>query len=85
MSKPIWNSVKISVVNVWKRRISKVPNSASRISATSREPPRSAGRIWCSVTRHERANASEPEPARDLLEVRVGARSAAATGRYTSG
>ena len=81
MSNPIWNSVKISVVNVWKRRISKVPNSASRISATSREPPRTAGRIWWIVTRQNARN--RPSPSTRATSSRSGSalRRAAATGR----
>jgi hypothetical protein len=43
--KPRVNSVKIVVVNVWNRRISNAPNSASSASVTSRQPPSSAGLI----------------------------------------
>ena len=60
--------MKIATVNVWYWTISNAPYSASRPSVTSRQPPSTAGRIWRSVTRDERAPRSEAEAARGLLE-----------------
>ena len=65
--------MKISVVNVLKRRISNAPYSDSTASATISEPPRIATRHSASVTRTNVSIAPEPEPARDLLLRGVGA------------
>ncbi len=67
------SSVKISVVNVWKLRISNAPNSASSASMTTRQPPSSAGPDLRQHDAAERGPRAEPERARGLLQRGIGA------------
>ena len=75
------NSVKISVVKVWKPRISKAPYSARMTRATSRHPPRMARRAWPRVMRKNVLRRPDAEAAGDLLLTRVGSAQAGRNGQ----
>ena len=85
MSKPSWNSVKIATVKVRYSTISNAPYSASSASATSRQPPSSAGRIWRRVTLVKVRHGPMPRLLAASSRVPSRCRRALATGRYTSG
>ena len=76
-----WNSVKISVVNVWKCTISNAPYSESTASTATRQPPSSAGCTCGSVTRTNVATRPTPRLADACSSAGSARRSAADTGR----
>ena len=78
---PRLNSVKISVVNVWNRRISKAPYSASRPSSTIRQPPSRAALICGSTAPSSARNRPRPSDLATSYRELSTRRSAAATGR----
>ena len=76
---------RIAVVNVGKRSIDSTPNSASRCSATSRQPPSTAGRSWGSTMRAKVRQRPSPREREVSSHERSSPRRAADTGRKTSG
>ncbi len=76
-----WYCSKMAVVNVSNRTITKAPYSASRCSAMSSPPPRTAKRNCGSTIRANTATGPEPSARADSSTAGSSRRSVAAAGR----